>query len=78
MRAIDLPTLRATDVVAVTIECADLAGSPAWIVTVREAPNYPIRRRWHHDPGPALAYAGEQAERHCLPLLDLRDPGETE
>lgn len=74
MTVIELPVLRTTDVIAVTIERAELAGSFIWVVTARESADAQPRRRWYPDPAPALAYAGEQADLHGLPLIDLRDP----
>jgi len=74
MRVIELPTLRAAgDIVAVAIETTELAGQAVTVVTCREAVGRPPCRRWYPDPGEALAYAAQMADRHQLPLLDLRD-----
>lgn len=72
MRAVELPILRAGQCVAVTIERAELAGQPIWVVTMRESVGRPPQRRWHPDESAALAYAAEQADRHGLMLFDLR------
>lgn len=74
MRVLDLPALRAAgDVVAATIESADLDGSTVSVVTVRESRGHPALRRWYADEAAALAYAAEMADRHGLLLIDLRD-----
>lgn len=74
MSVIEIPALRATDVVAVTLERTEIAAQPCWVVTVRECVMRPARRRWHPDEAAALAYAAEQADRHGLFLIDLREP----
>ena len=72
---ISLPALRATgDIVAVVIEQAELAGHDMTIVTARESDSSIPRRRWYPDVASGLAYAAELADRHSLPLLDLREP----
>lgn len=72
---IAIPQLRATgDIVAVCIETAELAGTTVWVVTVRAGVGRPPYRRWYPDDAQAIAHAGEQADRHALPLIDLREP----
>ncbi|MDE2597010.1 MAG: hypothetical protein KGL44_09045 [Sphingomonadales bacterium] len=73
MREIELPQLRATGVVAVTLEAAVIAGSPVWIATTRERINSAARRRWFPDEALALAHAAQEADRFGLALLDLRE-----
>lgn len=73
-RLIDLPNLRASDVLAVQLEKAELAGHPVWIVTWRESAGCAPRRRWFSDDPAAVAYAAQEANRLGLMLLDLRVP----
>ncbi len=73
MKLIDLPGLRTTDVVAVTLELAELANSPVWVVTIRPDAVTQPRRRWYAESSPALAYAAEEADRLGLLLIDLRE-----
>ncbi|MCC6827419.1 MAG: hypothetical protein IT550_04225 [Novosphingobium sp.] len=73
---INLPVLRASgDIIAVVIEQANLAGHKMTVVTAREGASSPPRRRWYPDQLSGLAYAAELADRHGLPLIDLREPG---
>jgi hypothetical protein len=77
MKVLELPQLRATgDIVAVVIERSRIGTQPLAIVTVRESVSRPPHRRWRPEEAAAIAYAGEQADRHGLPLFDLREPGE--
>lgn len=77
MKAIELPILlRTTDCVAVTLEQAELACQPVWVVSVRERVSASPRRRWFPSSADALAYAAEQADRYGLLLIDLRDSGD--
>jgi hypothetical protein len=78
MRKIEIPTLRATDIIAVTLEHAELANCPVWIVTTREGLRRPPARRWYPEEAQALAHAAEQADRHGLLLIDLRDGSTSE
>lgn len=71
---VELPALRATEVVAVTLERTELSGSPTWVVSLRRYPGQPPRRRWYATEAEALAFAAEQAERYGLLLIDLREP----
>jgi hypothetical protein len=76
VRQIEIPTLRADGyAIAVAIETAEVAATAMTVVTIRERVSSPPYRRWYPEPDQALAYAVEQADRHGLPLLDLRDPG---
>lgn len=77
MRTIELPVLRSTDVIAVTIERATLNDIPIWVATVRESGSVAARRRWFPDELVALTYAAEQADRAGLLLIDLRHGSDT-
>ena len=76
MPLIELPTLRATDVLAVQLEQAELAGTSVWVVTWREHDHSQPCRRWYPDEPSAVAYAAQQADRLGWLLIDLRDSGE--
>ncbi len=73
MKVLNLPLLRSSDVVAVTLELAELGNSPVWVVTIRPDAVTQPRRRWYAESGPALAYAAEEADRLGLLLIDLRE-----
>lgn len=71
---VELPALRASEVVAVTLERAQLSGSATWVVSLRRYLGQPACRRWYATEAEALAFAAEQAERYGLLLIDLREP----
>jgi hypothetical protein len=74
VKRIEIPQLRADGyAIAVAIETAEVAATPMTVVTIRERVSSPPYRRWYPEQDQALAYAVEQADRHGLPLLDLRD-----
>jgi len=75
MPVIEIPQLRATDILAVQIEQSEVAGSPRWVVTFREQHSGAVCRRWFADELCAVAQAAEQADRLGFLLIDLRDPG---
>lgn len=75
-RLIEIPTCRATDIIAVTLECVELAGQAMWVATIRTSFAQPVIRRWFPLEAEALAHAAERADRHGLPLIDLRGGGE--
>ena len=76
MNTIEIPQLRAADVLAVQIEQAELAGRFVWVVTLRASVSGPPQRRWFPDEALALAYAAQEADRLGQLLIDLRDQGE--
>jgi len=76
MPVIDLPQLRATDILAVQLEQAELARERVWVVTWREHERGQMCRRWYADEPTAVAYAAEQVDRLGWLLIDLREPGE--
>ena len=76
MPLIEMPTLRASDVLAVQIEQAEVAGRPVWVVTWREHDAGQLCRRWHSEEPIAIAFAAEQAQRLGFLLIDLRDQGD--
>jgi hypothetical protein len=75
MKAFELPPMRSSDWLAVTLEVLESAGVTVWSVTTKGRSGSP-RRRWFGDEAHALAYALDQSETRHLPFFDRRDGGE--
>ena len=70
MTEIPLPALPKASWLGVTIERADIAGTEAYAVTVREGFNRQPRRRWFPDRALALMHAADMADAAGIPLFD--------
>lgn len=61
----------------VIIEAAEIAGTPAWSVTVRDSFRT-ARRRWFPDRTLALLHAADMADAAGIPLFDRTIAGGAE
>lgn len=78
MTEIQLPALGKAAWLGVIVERADIAGTEAYAVTVREGFNRQPRRRWFPDHRLALLHAADQADATGIPLFDRTIDGGAE